>query len=181
MICEVCHENVATVHITEIANKHKVELHLCEDCANEREYSVKSHYSKSKSFGGMVLQKVEVGQEPSVLPYDLESEDPVPKLKCDICGLTFQGFKKTGRFGCANDYVVFKDALVPLLERIHSASQHTGKIPRRFKGEMPELTRLMILRQQLARTIQREEYEKAAEIRDEISQIEEKLDQEDNA
>ena len=175
MICEVCNENVATVHITEIANKQKVELHLCEDCASEREYSVKSHFSKQNLFGGMILHKSESLE--ATLEADSEEEaEPLPRLRCEVCGLTFAKFRKTGRFGCANDYTVFHELLTPLLERIHSTSQHTGKIPARYKGEMPELTKLMILRQQLARTIQREEYEKAAVLRDEIYQLEERLE-----
>ena len=36
IVCESCQEKLATVHLTEIVQKAKRELHLCEACAQER-------------------------------------------------------------------------------------------------------------------------------------------------
>ena len=37
MLCQICEEQEATVHYTEILNNKAVELHLCEDCARKKE------------------------------------------------------------------------------------------------------------------------------------------------
>ena len=37
MLCEKCNKNPATVHVTKIINNNNTELHLCEDCARERD------------------------------------------------------------------------------------------------------------------------------------------------
>ncbi len=41
ILCQVCKKNVATVQLTEITEKKRRELHLCEDCAKKRGLLVK--------------------------------------------------------------------------------------------------------------------------------------------
>ena len=42
MQCEGCRKNSATIHLTEIANGQRRELHLCESCAQKQGIAVKS-------------------------------------------------------------------------------------------------------------------------------------------
>jgi protein arginine kinase activator len=165
MICENCHKNVATVHLTEIVNKQKKEIHLCEDCAKEKGVSIKSHFSVSNLLGGLV-QSAQPQQE------------ELPGVSCANCGMTFSEFKSKGRLGCMHDYKVFKQGLQPLIEKIHGSTQHLGKVPSRVGKEMARERKLLKLRQELKLAIEREEYEKAAEIRDRIYAAEGKRDTE---
>ncbi|MBI2496097.1 MAG: excinuclease ABC subunit B, partial [Candidatus Omnitrophica bacterium] len=44
MLCEICKQAQATVHLTEIVNDQMTELHLCEACANQKGAQVESHF-----------------------------------------------------------------------------------------------------------------------------------------
>lgn len=43
--------------------------------------------------------------------------------------MTFEEFKRTGRFGCAMCYNSFSEKLYPIFRRIHGNTKHVGKIP----------------------------------------------------
>ncbi len=175
--CQKCQKEAASVHVTEIAKEGgKVEHHLCEECA--------------KDHGMPVLQS------PSVFALFKELMDKTNTVtrsrdrQCPQCGMTFGEFKAKGRFGCAHDYEVFLSRVIPLLERVHGASEHVGEAdaaapaPAAETAEAPPAARatahetsgeLKRLRRDLQRVIKNEEYEEAARIRDRIQQIEKQL------
>jgi protein arginine kinase activator len=93
-------------------------------------------------------------------------------IRCPRCGITYRKFRSTGKFGCPNDYVVFKKGLLNLLEKIHQKVQHVGKIPSRVGDQLARQKELSQLREELARAIESEAYEKAAELRDRIYGLE---------
>jgi protein arginine kinase activator len=93
------------------------------------------------------------------------------KVKCPNCGITYMEFKTGGRLGCATDYVVFKRALAPLLQRLHQAEQHVGKIPSHAGESVAKNGELLQLKRELDRAVHREDYERAARIRDRIHEI----------
>ena len=92
---------------------------------------------------------------------------------CPHCGITFEEFRAKGRFGCPRDYEVFEDALLQLVGKMHAgARRHTGRLP---AGSAPQHTetgnRLLQLRTALKQAVQKENYEDAARIRDEIQTL----------
>lgn len=166
MICESCHQNLATVHLTEIVQKYKKETHLCEECARTKGVPYKTHFSVKEFLSGLGGKKE---AEAPVLASPVSSELGEP---CPSCGLTFEEFRKSGRLGCHNDYEHFRRGLLPLLEKIHGAVQHTGRIPARV-GDRVERQRLIAaLQRDLSQAVEREEYERAAELRDKIRALE---------
>jgi protein arginine kinase activator len=75
-------------------------------------------------------------------------------------------FRSDGRLGCPSDYDTFRVGLEPILLRIHRATRHVGKVPRR--AHPAAQLGLLELRQQLWQAVEREEYERAALLRDQI-------------
>ena len=69
----------------------------------------------------------------------------------------------------------FDEQLAPLLRRIHGSSRHTGKVPRRSQGAIRFARELERLREELRLAVQREEFEKAAELRDRIRALEKEM------
>lgn len=170
MICESCHQNLATVHLTEIVAKQKKELHLCEDCAREKGDVFKGHFSVHDFLGGLAdaaKKKTAEKKEPAKPKAPVIETGP-----CPACGLSFPEFKASGRLGCFNDYEHFKKELLPLLEKIHGATQHTGRVPSSVGQKIETQKVLTALRKDLNLAIQREEYERAAELRDKIKSLE---------
>jgi protein arginine kinase activator len=92
-------------------------------------------------------------------------------LTCPACGLQYAQVRAEGRLGCPADYDAFRSALEPLLERIHRAVGHAGKVPRSFRRQQRE-AELKALRKQMLAAAKAEQYEEAARLRDLIRQKE---------
>ena len=155
MKCENCDEHEATVHYTEIDNGEKKEIHLCEECYRQKFTPLKKMVDFSE-----VLQ--------NLLSGSVQEQAPAAGAICPTCGISIAEFRAAGRFGCANDYKVFEGPLAPLLERIQHDTRHVGKVPHRAGAELEKENELIRLRRDLERAVQREEYEEAARLRDEI-------------
>ncbi len=159
MKCQSC-DLPATVHLTEIVGGKKRELHLCQACAEKKEILKQQELNLST-----ILQTV-IGQHVGA------PNDELARLTCPACGIKYMEFKAAGRLGCPHDYAVFRDALVPLLERIHRSARHRGKVPPNALRHAARQAELRDLRQGLRRAVDAEAYEEAARLRDEIKQKE---------
>jgi protein arginine kinase activator len=62
---------------------------------------------------------------------------------------------------------------MPLLENIHGDLKHCGKTPRRYPQTKKAEAELVQLRTRLKRAVDREDYEEAAKLRDQIKTLEE--------
>ena len=62
---------------------------------------------------------------------------------------------------------------MPLLDKIHGHVEHKGKVPAHVHERLARQKEIAGLREELNRAIQREEYERAAELRDQIYKLEE--------
>lgn len=158
MKCEHCKDCEATVHYTEIENTEKREIHLCEECYRQKFAPVQ----KLTSFTDL-LQNLLNGAT-------TESTATAGAI-CSTCGISMAEFRAAGRFGCPNDYRVFADALTPLLEKVQHDTQHVGKVPHHTGEELKRKNSVIRLRRELERAVQREEYEKAAGLRDQIRRL----------
>jgi protein arginine kinase activator len=157
MKCQKC-AKAATLHITEILGEEQIEeLHLCEECAQKYLYEPSQNQA-----GGKGSSHGEEVDEPSVL-----------NRQCDVCGVKFVDFRNSGRLGCPHDYEVFRDELIPLLENIHGETKHCGKTPRRLPQNKLTQSELIHLRKQLLQAVNKEAYEEAGRLRDQIRRLEE--------
>ena len=101
-----------------------------------------------------------------------EGAEDVPDLTCPRCKTTYREFRATGRLGCPYDYEAFESALVPLLEKIHHGVRHEGKQPGQAAPPPQIALKLAALREKLRTAVQAEQYETAAELRDQIRTLE---------
>lgn len=161
MTCDICGQNQATVHFTEIVNDQMTELHLCEECAKEKGAQMEQHFDISDLLAG--LADFGAPQQPTV---------EEKSLKCPKCGLTYNDFKKIGRLGCEDCYMTFKKNLAPLLKRIHGSSQHYGKGPLKAAKDIKSRDELSEIRGKLQKAIAMEDFEEAARLRDKIKELE---------
>ncbi len=164
IICELCNKNVATVHLTEIVDHNvKKELHLCDACAKEKGVTAKLHqFSLVDIMGGLVEQVEQQGQK------------EIKQAKCPTCGLSYGEFKAKTRFGCPRDYEVLRDAVVPLLEKIHGSSQYVGRVPTGATGDDAARKEVGELVKSLEKAVSEEDFERAARLRDRIKVLTEK-------
>jgi len=158
MLCQMCKKVAATIHLTEIVNNQKKEVHLCEKCA-EKQGVVKTQMSIADFLSGLASGGKATTRE------------DLPDIACGSCGMTLSEFQSGGRFGCADCYGSFRDRIMPLIEKIHDASQHVGKMPQRTDRDVAREKSLRQLQAELKRAVDREEYEEAARIRDRIREL----------
>jgi len=151
-LCQYCGKREAKIHFTELRDGKKTEMHICEQCAHEKNMTL--------AFPAVLSQLVKGG------PVARESE-AVPAA-CPSCGLAYAEFKAKGRLGCPRCYGTFGPVLIPLLEKVHGAAVHRGKTPERVKGALASRKELLDIEEQLAKAVADEEYEKAAQLRDRI-------------
>lgn len=162
MKCDRC-DNSATVHLIEMTKAgQKVEKHLCEEHAIAEGIAVKVNHAPINE----LLEKF-------VLKHAGTTMEPTP-LTCQQCGLNYETFRKTGLLGCPDCYTAFEGALASLLERAHEGvAHHLGKVPTHAGANEMRQQRLRQLRQELDQAVAAEQYERAATLRDQLSQVEE--------
>ena len=164
MQCQICNNNDATIHLTEITDGARSEMHICEQCAADQGIAVKSHIPINELLSSLLAAQ----------PADDEFADPAEQqTACPTCGFTLDQFRKEGVLGCPNDYEVFAKSLQPLIEKAHCGKiSHRGKLPSRTPQDTRKQAELLNLRQQLDAAVQNEDYELAAQLRDKISEKE---------
>lgn len=169
MLCDICHKNEATVHLTEIVDNQITELHLCEECARQKGAQMEQHFGLADLLAGLA----DLGQQ-----FEVAGKT---EAKCPNCGLAYQDFRRIGRLGCSECYEAFKDSLGLLLKRIHGSTQHLGRTPAKAKARakaaaapVQKRSEMDMLRAELQKTIEMEEFEEAARLRDKIRALEAK-------
>ena len=163
MQCEICKINTATIHLTEIVEGVRTEMHICEKCAIEQGIAVKSQIPLKELLSNLL------SSQPSEEELAAGLEE---KKVCPECGWTMEDFRKHGLLGCPADYEVFEQDLLPLIEKAHSGKTvHHGKIPSRMPAKTKDRIKLSNLKQQLQQAVREENYELAASLRDQINQL----------
>ena len=161
MLCDECGSNAACVHMIKVLDGVKTEKHLCESCASsagEACFSSGIHFSVNDLVKAMFSQELDESTE--------------PELNCPNCGMDFADFSRSGKIGCSVCYVIFHEQLESILRRVHGTSCHTGKVPIKAGDTVRLRLKVKGLRQDLERSVQREDYESAAKIRDNIRLLE---------
>ncbi len=171
MICQICQKNPASVHVTEIvetkaadaaaaeAVREVHEQHLCESCAATIDLP---HAPALKKTPADIWKLLQISAQQT-----RKRGGP----SCPDCGMSLDEFRKKGRLGCARDYEVFKAHIGDLLERVHGARAHVGRVPGGSETDSLRSQRLTMLKQQLEDAIRAEAYENAARLRDEIKAL----------
>jgi protein arginine kinase activator len=110
------------------------------------------------------------------IPYPVVKREKEAKdIKCSECGFAYSEFTQVGKLGCAECYNAFREKIKPLLVRIHDGSQHSGKILIKDERVITVKRNIRQLRKELKKALEREAYEKAARLKDELSHYEEEL------
>ena len=188
MLCENCGKNEANVKYTQIINGVKKEMRLCEECAREQGIT-NMDFNMPINFSSFLSDIFDDYNDSGFLPQIAKAND----LKCNKCGLTYDEFINTGKFGCENCYNTFSDKIDYLVKNLHGSSRHIGRKNKFIKANESEIinaeevkekntknaelnseeSKLGKLKKELKEAIKDERYEDAAKIRDEIKKMEE--------
>ena len=175
MKCQSCGKREATVRYMENINGNKQEMHLCVDCAKKLGFA-----DFSNMFSPIFTS----------IPSFFEDFNLIEEEKCKSCGCTFEDYANTGLFGCPDCYDTFSDKLDQIFLKLHGKNRHLrlnqsntqndiakkekvkkNKNVTKIKSQNAEL---LSLKEELKELIKKEEYEKAAVVRDKIKELEKK-------
>ena len=161
-MCSICKEKPATIFLSNIsAENKKVDVDLCDACA------------KAKGVDDPAALFIASADLMLGLGASLEVDRAAGgvELKCPRCGFSQADFKKSGRLGCPECYRTFAEGLAGLLKSMHKGTRHTGKAPEALRATRENADKLKTLQTRLAKAIKDENYEQAAQLRDEIKQL----------
>src|SRR5438477_3310178 len=164
MLCCICKEKEAKVHLTQIVNDKMQKVDLCEQCAKEKGVNDPAGFSLADLLLGLGASQ------------EMEQASGGPDVKCPHCGFSQTDFKKAGRLGCSECYTTFADGLEGLLKSMHKGIKHVGKVPQQLQQHKDYVEKLNRLQKELEKAIHDEDFEQAAVLRDEIRQTREKFD-----
>jgi protein arginine kinase activator len=159
MLCCVCKEKEATVHLTQITGDKMQKVDLCEECAKTKGVNDATGFSLADLLMGLGASQ------------EIEQAGGGTDLSCSRCGFTQADFKKAGRLGCPECYHTFAEALDGLLKTMHKGTRHVGKVPESLRHSRDLADRLKTLQKKLSKAIETEDFEQAAVLRDEIKQM----------
>lgn len=160
MICQFCRKTEATIHFTNVDGNNVQKIHICRTCAEARgfDYLKKSNFEKTDLLAGLVSSTL------------TEQEGQV--RKCGHCGRTYAAFSRSAYLGCSKCYESFEEDITKVLKRIHGNARHFGKSPRRYCfKKVHARRRIRALEDELRISVELENYERAARLRDEIDDL----------
>lgn len=173
-ICQICKKAPATIHLTDIHNNVKKEVHICEACAAEKGFNLQGTANLPQLLGLAAKKGVPAPKHPHHHSTQIKAKVTEEDLICLKCGTTWSQFSERGRLGCPNDYQVFGERLRNLIanqiaphtrdcEKIH-VGKRPG--PRRAVDERAQAVRLM--EKKLRQAVAEENYETAARLKAEL-------------
>jgi protein arginine kinase activator len=156
--------------VTELAaDGGRTELHLCRGCITR--------------LGLSLDDPPPIAQLLSQNPTQTTTEDgtvavPAPApghTACPLCGLEFTAYMQSNLFGCIECYQVFAPQVSELVKRYHGVLDHVGRLP--TAGQSPVLVAQRAaaraaLQVALTEAVAREQFERAAELRDQLKALE---------
>lgn len=165
MLCEICNQKNANVFIQKIENGKKIELKICDECAMKEGHLMNLTPTNMSSFFAELLN----------LESDMGQKKDIVVKPCPSCNTSYKEFMETGLIGCAKCVDTFRPYLDPVLKKVHGSTEHIGKIPRSFGGDLIKKRKIENLRKELNEAVKLENYEKAASLRDKIREIEKEI------
>lgn len=156
MICQICGEEPAVLHIQEIVGDARTELHVCKRCADAK--------GILRDISSLNLTLTTASEAP-------RKKRPKAKLRalvCSRCGTTGDEYMKTRRAGCPHCYRDLAAAVNGVLKEIQTGVTHTGRVPKEPANSAAEIVRL---KNELAVLLKEEDYERAATLRDTIAAL----------
>jgi protein arginine kinase activator len=131
-------------------------LDLCEDCAKAKGVNDPTSFAMADLMLGLGASQ------------ELDPSAGAVEIKCPRCGFSQADFKKSGRLGCPECYQTFAEGLAGLLKTMHKGTRHIGKAPEALRSTRDKADRLKLLQKKLNKAIDSEDFELAAQLRDEI-------------
>lgn len=197
MLCSNCGKREVEVLIKQVVNQEVHNLNLCRACAEELGFIARDLPSITISFS---LNEVDTQKQKKVRKLNPKKQERSnDHLFCPACATAYKTFQETGLLGCPDCYEAFRFPLGAFLQKEQGAESHWGGKSEMFsdieivesfqcansadkrKNEQDTLIKLIKrLQSELDEAISREEFERAAELRDSLRPLLSQIQDEKN-
>ena len=134
MKCQICNKNEANIIFTQIVNNEKIVKQICSECAKKKGLSIEIESVSPKPASPEMLLGLFSGET------EMKEEKDIPELKCDLCGLTFSEFKKSGLFGCDKCHEAFGERIKDIIKQ--STKSHKSVVESIFHTRIYTINRV---------------------------------------
>lgn len=182
MLCGNCGKREVEVLIKQVVNNEMQDFNLCRVCAEELGFLSSQQPSITISFS---LHEADEPQRRKIVRVQTKRDDAkFDGILCPGCGMTYGEYRNEGILGCPECYQAFRFPLGAKLQRIQGAESHWDGTSKMFSDiavlgdEAVSLERdhrqakeereagIRRLREEIEDAVSREEYERAAKLRD---------------
>ncbi len=176
-ICQICKKKQATIHLTDIHNNVKKEIHICESCAAEKGFNLQGAANLPQLLGLAAKKTAPAAGVAAQIKSKVVEND----LTCPHCDSTWSQFSERGRLGCPRDYKAFESRLRPLIANQishgtkSSEAFHVGKRPGGGGGSAAGRSgaeqAMRSLEKKIRAAVAEENYEAAARFKNELDAL----------
>ena len=163
VLCEECGVNAACYTISVMMAGQVKQRHLCPEYMAKMNMSIAT--GNIRQLLSAIMTAITGTQAPAAGGAGAEA---VEDIVCPRCDTALSQFTKSGRLGCPGCYEAFRAQLMPMLQQIHGRVQHAGRKP--LDTEEAQRSRSMheTLQRQMEEAVAAEDFEKAAQLRDQL-------------
>jgi len=163
MLCQLCLKRTARFHLQRIVENELVEIHLCRECIDCKDTNEHENGLADK------LNSLLEG----LLHSSRNDKDIESSLSCNTCKTTLKEYTQSGLVGCSQCYDVFSKVIfinTGIKEKTYSVNKKLQRISEHIQN----------LQKELNKAVELEQFEIAAELRDEIQKYEQEGSFRDN-
>lgn len=172
MLCERCKKNEATYYYHENVNGTEKTYHLCRDCKEEMERNGELgdvDLNMNSMFDAFFADPFKGSLFGSLFAPG-RNQIASGEKKCS-CGMTLRGLSSGGMVGCPECYKTFERELAGTIRNVQGRNAHTGRVPAKFREKLGVKQKIEALEKERLEAVKNENYERAAEIRDELKKL----------
>lgn len=165
--CQICGRR-ASMFLTQIVNGKVTEMALCEECAKARGLFDPQSLTFAEKFFPQELQRQMDKIVRQLVQGDKEEKRQPAAEGCDVltacpvCHFTLEDYRRTNRLGCPDCYTFLASELNTTCEDAEDGETPQQEQPHRSTKD---------LEAELHQAVEREDYERAAVLRDEIKAL----------
>ena len=183
MLCSYCGKREVEVLIKQVVNQEVHDLKLCRECAEEMGFISPDIPSITISFS---LNEADLQKQKKMMRLQKKNAEIHDALVCSSCGMEYKEFRQNGILGCPTCYESFRFSLGAYLQRVQGAESHWGgmsdmfsdiKVLKDEQGAVSTIscdekqTGIKRLELDIADAVLKEDYERAAELRDTLKRL----------
>ena len=158
MRCDVCQKEQAIIHIREVSEKGIKKINLCANCALQKGLNISIENMDFVLFN--FLKNLFSGNNGNL--------NSKIGIKCPSCGTSIIQITEHSEVGCPICYSFFGNLIDMVIFKHNNSMNYLGKLPFEMKKIKDNKAKINDLKIKLRQYINKEEYKKAALVRDEI-------------